>query len=128
MTRQKSNSKEVTMLILMILLFFVGSMFLSGCSSVEKVETFKEAVSNQDNNLKAGVYQNERGQNVYVESKNLDQKIKELEKDNNEYRSVNWHYQTEIESLKKEKAKLLLEIELLKRRHQAVEVVSHDEK
>jgi predicted RNase H-like nuclease (RuvC/YqgF family) len=104
-----------------LLLFFTFSSYLmTGCSSAEKVSTLKEAVSNQDNNLSSGVYQNHKGQNVYVESKNLDKKIAELEKDNKELSLANWHHQTEIESLKKEKAKLLLELSLMKMKRDAM--------
>lgn len=92
----------------------VVAVFLTGCGTTDKVSTFREAVGEQDNDLKSGVYQNRKGQNVYVSSKNLDARIKELETENGQMNLMNHNYQYEIQQLKKEKAKLLLENSLLK--------------
>lgn len=55
------------------------ALALTGCATTDRVKTFKEAIEEQNGEIRNGVYLNTKGENVSVQAVNARTKIAELE-------------------------------------------------
>ena len=79
------------------------SVGLVGCASTEKVQTFRDATS--DNTLQSGMYLDKHNENVHVDVKSF----KELEQENREQKIQIFNLEAKVRGLESDKEKLILE-------------------
>lgn len=83
------------------ILIMVIALMAVGCASAPRIQTFKEAISDNPN-LESGIYNRTNGENVQVTVQSLKARIEELEKEKSDARKEADYYKRTNDELKHE--------------------------